>query len=90
MAKSVPVRLCLGCREPKQKNELIRIVRSNDGSIQLDLKGKLSGRGAYICRNVSCFDKACKSKALERSLGVSIPEDICRSVCSVLDSNGNG
>lgn len=90
MAKSIPVRLCLGCREPKQKKELIRIVRSSDGNIQLDLKGKLSGRGAYICRSVSCFEKACKSKALERSLGVSIPEDIYGSISAMLDSEKNG
>ena len=63
---------------------------TRDGNIQLDLKGKLSGRGAYICRSVSCFEKACKSKALERSLGVSIPEDIYGSISAMLDSEKNG
>ncbi len=90
MAKKVPVRLCLGCREPKLKNELIRIVRSADGSIQLDLKGKLSGRGAYICRRVSCFERAVKTKALERSLEVSIPKEVYDSVLAILNQEENG
>ena len=90
MAKKVPVRLCLGCREPKPKNELIRIVRSADGNIQLDLRGKLSGRGAYICRSVSCFEKAYKTKALERSLEVSIPKEVYDSVSAVLSQEENG
>ena len=90
MAKKVPVRLCLGCREPKAKNELIRIVRTNDGRIQIDLKGKLSGRGAYICKNRSCFDRAYKSKALDRSLGVTVPDDIYQSISCSFEIEDNG
>lgn len=90
MAKSVPVRLCLGCREPKPKNELLRVVRSNDGNIQVDLRRKLSGRGAYICRNRACFEKAYKSKALDRSLGVTIPADVYDSIKVFFDNSDNG
>ena len=87
MAKKVPVRLCLGCREPKAKNDLLRIVRTSDGIIQVDLKGKLSGRGAYICKNRSCFDRAFRSKALDRSLGVTVPEEIYKSISAIFDSD---
>lgn len=87
MTKTKPIRLCLGCREPRPKNELIRIVRSADGNIQLDLKGKISGRGAYICRNVKCLERAYKSKSLERSLGVSIPSNVYLSISEILDKD---
>ena len=90
MAKTVPVRLCLGCREPKPKIELLRVVRSNDGNIQVDLRGKLSGRGAYICRNRACFEKAYKSKALDRSLGVTIPADVYDSIKVFFEQSENG
>ena len=84
MAKSQPVRLCLGCREPKGKSEMLRIVRTCEGTVQIDLRGKLSGRGAYVCKNRACFDKVIKSKALDRALGVSIPADIIDSINAYL------
>ena len=90
MAKAVPVRLCLGCREPKAKNEMLRIVRTGDGNVMIDLKGKVSGRGAYICKTKSCFEKAVKSKALDRSLGVTIPSDIVDSIKQCFDGSDNG
>ena len=90
MAKAVPVRLCLGCREPKAKNEMLRIVRTGDGNVMIDLKGKASGRGAYICKNKACFDKAVKSKALDRSLGVNIPSDIIESIKQFFNGSENG
>ena len=74
--KKIPVRQCLGCNEHKPKVELIRVVRSPEGEISLDTRGKKSGRGAYICHDVKCLNKARKSKRIERALDVVIPEEI--------------
>ncbi len=76
MPKKIPMRQCTGCREMKPKRELIRVVRSPENDISLDFKGKAQGRGAYLCHNSECLKKAIKSKALERSLELSIPESI--------------
>ena len=76
MQKKIPQRQCMGCRERRAKKELIRIVRGTDGTVSLDFSGKLNGRGAYICPNPECLKKAQKSKALERSLEVPIPEEV--------------
>ena len=78
MPKTIPLRHCLGCREQKPKNELIRVVRSPEGVVSLDPRGKAPGRGAYLCRNAECLKKAVRSRALERSLNVEIPEEISR------------
>ena len=74
--KKIPVRQCLGCNEHKPKVELIRVVRDPEGGISLDTRGKKSGRGAYICHNVKCLNKARKSKRIERALECEIPEEI--------------
>ena len=74
--RKIPVRQCLGCNEHKPKVELIRVVRSPEGEISLDTRGKKSGRGAYICHNVKCLNKARKSKRIERALECTIPEEI--------------
>ncbi len=74
--KKVPERKCTGCNEKRPKKELIRIVRTPDGEIQLDDKGKISGRGVYICPDKKCFDKAKKAKRFERSLEVEIPQEV--------------
>ena len=76
MQKKIPQRQCMGCRERKEKRQLIRVVRKTDGSVQLDFSGKVSGRGAYLCPNPACLAKARKSKALERNLEVPIPEEV--------------
>ena len=76
MAKKIPLRQCLGCREMIPKSELIRIVRSSDGDFTVDATGKQCGRGAYICRKSECLKKAVSSKALERSFKVSIPAEV--------------
>lgn len=76
MPKKIPLRQCVGCREMKEKREMIRAVRSPEGSVTLDFKGKAPGRGAYICPNPECLKKAIKSKALERAFGVSIPDEV--------------
>ena len=76
MQKKIPMRQCLGCREAKPKKELIRVVRSPEGEISLDFKGKASGRGAYICHDPQCLKKAIKSKSLERAFSAQIPPEI--------------
>ena len=76
MEKKIPMRQCLGCREMKPKRELIRVVRSPEGAISLDFRGKASGRGAYVCRSAACLKKAIRARALERAFSVQIPAEI--------------
>ena len=76
MQKKIPQRQCMGCRERKAKKELIRVVRMTDGNVSLDFSGKLNGRGAYICPDPQCLQKARKAKALERSLETEVPEQV--------------
>lgn len=76
MPKKIPMRQCTGCREMLPKRDMIRVVKSPENEITLDFKGKAQGRGAYVCKNPECLKKAIKSKALERSLEISIPEEI--------------
>ena len=74
--KKIPMRKCVGCQEMKEKKSLIRVVKTAEGDIILDDTGKKNGRGAYICKSLECFKKAKKTKALERSLGVSVSEQV--------------
>ena len=76
MQKKIPQRQCMGCRERKEKRELIRVVRGTDGNVSVDFGGKLNGRGAYICPNPECLKNAQRAKALERSLETAIPEEV--------------
>jgi predicted RNA-binding protein YlxR (DUF448 family) len=76
MQKKIPQRQCMGCRERKPKREMIRVVRGTDGTVSLDFGGKMNGRGAYICPDMECLKKAIRSKALDRSLEVTIPEEV--------------
>lgn len=74
--KKIPQRKCTGCAKMFPKNTLIRIVHSPSGDISLDFTGKKSGRGAYICKSIECFNKARKQKRIASSLGVTIPEEV--------------
>lgn len=74
--KKTPLRMCVGCREMKEKRELLRIVRTPERSGEIDPTGKKSGRGAYICNDPACLKKARKSRALERALNVSLGEEV--------------
>lgn len=76
MPKKIPQRQCLGCREMKAKKELIRVVRGPTEDISLDFKGKLPGRGAYLCPSTTCLKRVRKSKALERAFSLPIPDEI--------------
>jgi len=78
--KKVPMRQCVGCRESREKNKLIRIIKTPEGSVELDSTGKKNGRGAYICSSVECFQKAKKIKSLERALNISIQGEIYEDI----------
>lgn len=84
MPRKIPQRQCVGCREHKDKSQLIRVVRSPEGEISLDQKGKKPGRGAYLCPEESCLKRAVKSRALERALTTPIPEDVMESLLQEL------
>ena len=90
MQKKIPQRQCMGCRERKAKKDMIRVVRGTDGVVSLDFGGKLNGRGAYICPDPSCLQKAQKSKALERSLEVAIPEEVYLRLTKEMGAKSNG
>lgn len=74
--KKIPMRRCNGCNEQKPKNELVRVVKSSDGNIALDLTGKMSGRGAYICNSIDCLSKAKKSRRIDRVFETAIPDSV--------------
>ena len=74
--KKVPVRRCVGCGEHFPKGELVRVLRTPEGEVLLDLTGKKSGRGAYICKKAACLKKARKSRRIETSLECSIPAEV--------------
>ena len=76
MAKQIPLRQCIGCREMKPKNSMVRIIKTPEDVICLDATGKMNGRGAYLCNSASCYEKAVKSKGIERSLKTNIPQEI--------------
>ena len=74
--KKLPVRLCVGCQEPHNKRDMIRIVKSPEGEFSVDTTGKKSGRGAYICRNIECFNSAVKQHRLEKSFKCQIDVNV--------------
>ena len=82
--KKIPQRTCLGCMQSKNKSELVRIVKQNDGKIFVDKTGKANGRGAYICPHVDCFNKAVKTKGISRALKMEIPEKIYAKISEEL------
>ena len=86
MPKKIPMRQCLGCREMKPKSELIRAVRSPQGEVSLDFRGKKPGRGAYLCRSAQCMKRAVKSKALSRAFGVEIPQEILEALSERMEA----
>lgn len=80
MAKKIPMRQCVGCREMKNKKEMMRVLKSAEGPIVLDTTGKKNGRGAYLCMSKDCLMKARKNKGLESSFKMSIPDEIYDSL----------
>ena len=90
MQKKIPMRQCMGCRERKAKKEMLRVVRTTDGTVSLDFSGKLGGRGAYVCPDVACLKKALKSRSLDRALEVTIPEEVITRLEREMEANANG
>lgn len=84
--KHIPLRKCTGCQEMKTKKVMLRILRTAEGEILLDMTGKKNGRGAYVCRSRECFEKAVKNKGLERSLKIKIPEETYESLKKEIES----
>ena len=76
MHKKVPMRQCLGCREMKEKKSLVRVVKSPEGEVSLDFVGKKPGRGAYVCYDTECLNRAIKTRALSRAFKMQVPDDI--------------
>ena len=90
MQKKIPQRQCMGCRERKPKRDMIRIVRTPEGVVSLDFGGKMNGRGAYICPNAECLRKVQKSKALDRSLEVAIPDEVYERLSKEMEAGIHG
>lgn len=82
--KKIPQRTCMGCNEKKDKKQLIRIVKEQNGEISIDTTGKKEGRGAYICNNVQCLEKLMKSKRLDRVFEMNISQEIYESLRGVI------
>ncbi len=87
--KRIPMRQCVGCREMKPKKELIRVVKSPEGQISLDFRGKAPGRGAYVCPDLACLKRAIKSKALERGFETQIPQEIYDGLLQAMEEGGH-
>ena len=83
--RKIPMRMCVGCREMKEKKELIRVVRSPEGDVSLDPGGKKSGRGAYVCRNADCLKRAIKQKQLEKQLDVTLPAETVEELTAAMN-----
>lgn len=88
--KNIPQRTCTVCRTQKNKNELLRIVKNKENIIKVDEKGKEPGRGAYICLNMECFEKAKKIKKLEKALGIKIDDEIYDEIKNIIESKVGG
>ncbi len=87
--KKIPMRMCLGCNEMKPKKEMIRVVKSPEGEISLDFTGKKSGRGAYICKNMECFQSARKARRFEKSFSCKIANDVYEVMENELTAESN-
>ena len=85
--KKIPQRTCVGCKTQKNKNELIRIVINKEGNIFIDKTGRANGRGAYICNNPDCLEKAIKTKCIERSFETDIEEEIYNELRKEITDN---
>lgn len=84
--KKIPMRMCTGCREMKPKRDLIRVVKTPEGEIKVDFTGKLNGRGAYICKDIECLEKAVKQKSLSRAFECPITDEIYEELKKSVES----
>jgi len=90
MQKKIPQRQCMGCRERKAKRDMIRVVRTTEGTVTLDFSGKLNGRGAYVCPDMECLKKAQKSRSLERCLEMEIPQEVYDRLTREMEAGSRG
>ncbi len=90
MPKKIPLRQCLGCREMKPKSELIRVVRSPEGEVSLDFRGKKPGRGAYLCPDPACLAKAKKSRAIERAFSAPVGPEVYAALEAQMKAGDGG
>ncbi len=88
--KKIPMRQCVGCGEMKDKRELIRIIKTAEGDVAIDRTGKKNGRGAYICDDRACLEKAVRTKGLDRSFKEKIPPQVYNSIVELFDSGAGG
>ena len=88
MAKKISMRQCVGCGEMKNKRDMMRVLKSAEGPIVLDMTGKKNGRGAYLCMNKECLGKARKNRGLERSFKMSIPDEIYENLEKEFEDGG--
>lgn len=82
--KHIPQRTCIGCNAVKEKNNLIRIVKNKENEISIDKTGKMNGRGAYICDDIKCLEKAIKTKRLERVFEIKISDEVYENLRGVI------
>ena len=85
--KKIPLRQCIGCGEMKSKKEMMRVIKTAEGDISLDITGKKNGRGAYLCMQKECLQKARKNKGLERSFKMSIPDEVYETLDKEFDAS---
>ena len=85
--RKIPMRMCVGCREMREKKSLLRIVRAQDGTISFDRVGKAPGRGAYICKSKECLEKAVRQRQLERALEAKIDEAVFAQLMEEIDAD---
>lgn len=88
MVKKIPERKCKGCNEKFPKKELLRVVRTPEGEVVIDIAGKQNGRGVYICKNPDCFKKVRKGDKLSQNLEVKVPESVYEEIAALLESEG--
>jgi len=85
--RKIPMRMCVGCREMKEKRSLLRVVKSPEGAISFDRVGKAPGRGAYVCKSKECFEKAVKQRQLERALETRVDEAVFSQLMEEIDAD---
>ena len=88
MPKKIPLRMCTGCGEMKSKRELVRVVKSSEGVISLDLTGRKPGRGAYVCHDTACLKAARKARRFERAFSCQIPAEVYDAMEEELSADG--
>ena len=85
--RKIPMRMCVGCREMKEKRSLLRVVKSPEGAISFDRVGKAPGRGAYVCKSKACLERAVKARQLERALKTRIDEAVFAQLMEEIDAD---